>query len=67
MREGLPGSSKEQQRLQNKGDFLERRLGKWDRAVNISNTPEDVGALKVLGLDQILPLTPPTIWRIPGR
>lgn len=62
LREGLPGSSKEQQRLQNKGGLLERRLEKQDRAVSNSNTPEDIGALKVLGLDQIPPLTPPTIW-----
>lgn len=40
------------------GETLEKR----DRAVSNSNTPEDMGALKVLGLDQIPPLTPPTIW-----
>lgn len=44
----------------NKGGFLERWLEKPDRAVN--NTPEDMGAPKVLGLDEIPPLTPPPIW-----
>lgn len=30
--------------------------------VNNSHAPEEMGALKVLGLDQIPPLAPPTIW-----